>query len=808
MRGVVSRILVNYAGKRYGFITAENNNDYYFNCDPQYYKNRQDASEIQVEDQVEFSVIFTEDARSRANEIVITKKAIAAQIENKNTDNSEMFLTTSYYQPGYSLSLSQEFDTVKNYLKPHSGEIQVLNQFSKILRISYVNYHDLGHGIIFPFCVLGASKLLKQYMGGYEFLLVFSHFDSERWQQNSLLAIKAIRKRKEVVSRRPLVNFYFLVSNAVNFKEVIDREKGGTDSAVIPFSFKELLGCKDDSELSELVLQRFEEYYYENNMLGEESAIEDDALLFGDRGKIADAITQRCFENKHSGIFGLRRSGKSSVLKAVLRRLEAQGCKYVFMESRSELEHSESWKIALYDIARKVRIATLETQQGDEESKQEFNARLRLNSTEEEYKRRPQCFIEDIKLYTRGLVSFVIAIDEIELITYNTATSAVWRDLDSYEGFFGALRDCGCSLILCGVNSTINEKNIIEFNGKTCDNPMYERIHECAGFSKTYLPAFTDEQTKYMINTLGGYSNIAFDNVYVDINHAFGGQPYAIRQFCSYVFENVKHLRTPGKVFQVTKPTYEAMIAKFCNSQKGMGLFETILQYVRIYTDEYELLKKIALSPEKYRNIPNEHIKLLNHLEKYGLIERDSITGYITFSIEEIQRYMQKNLTKRPEDMNNDERRRYVQDCVAESERKLKKYIIMYYRFHGGDVVGKNVLTSFVRPNPSVRPAPDYNTCTLTEVFDHTLFIIYYSDLRKIIWNNWSTLGQSFQDNGIARDRFNVCMIDMNAGRTDADHYDPEDMTAPEKWEISDEVMQKFITANNSLCVFFNRMGI
>ena len=74
----------------------------------------------------------------------------------------------------------------------------------------------------------------------------------------------------------------------------IDSVKGEPHAAVIPFSFEELLGCKDKNELTECILTRFGEYYFENNMLGENDAIDDDNLLFGDRGKIADAVVARC----------------------------------------------------------------------------------------------------------------------------------------------------------------------------------------------------------------------------------------------------------------------------------------------------------------------------------------------------------------------------------------------------------------------------------------------------------------------------------------------------------------------------------
>ena len=38
-------------------------------------------------------------------------------------------------------------------------------------------------------------------------------------------------------------------------------------------------------------------------------------------------------------------------------------------------------------------------------------------------------------------------------------------------------------------------------------------------------------------------------------------------------------------------------------------------------------------------------------------------------------------------------------------------------------------------------------------------------------------------------------MTDLNAGRNDADHYDAEDVSYPEQWEIDDMTMSAFSTA-------------
>ena len=548
-------------------------------------------------------------------------------------------------------------------------------------------------------------------------------------------------------------------------------------------------------------------------MLGETTAIDDDNLLFGDRGKIADSIVSRCQVKSNSGIFGLRRSGKTSVLNAVMRRLERNGIKYIKIESRSELENLSSWKIALYDIAKKIQKTVLGIEPEEGESREDFEKRLKLNSTEADYDKRPSYFIEDVKLYCKDESVFVIAVDEVELITYNTAKTKTWKDVEAYCGFWGALRDCGCALIVCGVNSTINEINTISYNGLQGDNPMYGRIINCTNASATYLPVFTDDQTKIMINTLGGYSNIGFSNVYTEINRAFGGQPYAIRQFCSFVFEKVKHLRKHEELYEVSKAAVENLLTEFVNSAEGNRLCETILQHIIIFKDEYEMLKRLALAPENYGRLQGAELNKIDHLQKYGLIEYDYNTYYVSFRIHSIREYICKNCNKDPMDMTNDERRQYVQLNVSICEKYLKTYIRDYFVYNNNENKCRNIFIGYINNpqkyrtimvNNQFSPTPDPNTCNFKDFFDHKKYIIYFSSIKTIIRDNWNILGKKFETVGIDKNKFGIYMDDLNAGRNDADHYDAEDTNnCPEDWEIEDTIMQNFVVALNKMNKFF-----
>ena len=484
MRGKIIELNLYDATKsKHGFIEGNDGKQYYFNQTSLLGKVTIDT--FYTGDMVSFAVEKTSSTYDRA-------------IHIKLEQHEEVYSKTEFSKPGISSRLDLK-RAAEEHLKQNSGEYEIILKLAEILRITRVGHHSMDQSSQYQFCLASVTESFKQFVReSGEFLIIFSHFDNKSWQQKTLKVERELRKRRDMAERRPLVNFYILVSNASELRAKIDSVKGEPHAAVIPFSFEELLDCTSKNELTKCMLTRFGEYYFENNMLGENDAIDDDNLLFGDRGKIADAVVVRCHQGSNSGIFGLRRSGKTSVLNAVLRRLDWENTPYVLVESRT-YETFSSWKSVLFEIACLVRARMQGIERQEDESLSQFYTRLNLTSTEEEYEKRGvACFIDDMRRYCSDNL-LVIALDEIELITYNTATSETWKNLEAYKGLWSALRGCGCPLIVCGVNSTINEVSNLTFNNEQCDNPMYGRIMNCSESSKTYLPAFTDNQTKEFI---------------------------------------------------------------------------------------------------------------------------------------------------------------------------------------------------------------------------------------------------------------------------------------------------------------------
>lgn len=787
MRGKITELYLYGVKNKYGLITGMDGVVYYFNQNNLVGKTQIDN--LFENDFVTFTVEKSQSKYDIANHVILAEETgFGKQIK--------------FFEPGISKRLGS--DDFKKYLKAGTGEEKVIDKLSKVLAIHRVGNHIMDQASQYQFVLAGTTEIFRRFFNeNGEFLVVFSYYENAMWQQKTLNVHREIRKRREILERRPLVNFYILISNAKDLIEKINAVKGEAHAAIIPFSFEEILTCEGKSNLEELMFNRFGEYYFENNMLGENDAIDDDNLLFGDRGKIADLIVARCHQGSNSGIFGLRRSGKTSVLNAVLRRLDWENTPYIRIECR-HYETYGSWRSVLYEIAWRIRERVLGLEREDGESIGKYMLRLKLNSTEEDYEKRgASCFVDDVKNYCRDIPLFVLALDEVETIIYNTATSIAWSNLDSYKGFWTALRSCNCPLVVCGVNSTINEISNLTFKETQCDNPMYGRITTCAESVNTYLPTFTDSQAKTMMNTLGQYSNIAFTNVYSQINTAFGGQPWAIRQYCSFVFENVRSKRNNLRVYEVSKATNDHLMRAFKRSATGINLCETILQHLSIYREEYSLLKKLALDPDAHSTIPNTDMAQIDHLQKYGLIEYDVDTEYVVFRIGIIKDYICNTEIKEPVSMNNTERRHYIQDRVALCEKKLKTYVRNMYLLGVGQAAGINVLRRY--PKIRAHRGIDVNSCAFADYFDHQKFDFYFSTLKTLISDEWQVLGRNLEQCGISRESFVSCMDDLNAGRTDADHYDAEDFSAPDEWEISDSTLLAFQVAFDKINRFFDQ---
>ena len=154
-------------------------------------------SSFYVNDEVSFTVEQTSSTYNRALHMKLERHIAEAPV-------------AKFANPGISRKL--DLDDFAPKLKPDSGEMEVIRKFSEVFQITRVGQHSMHQSSTYEFCLAGVTEHLKQFVReSGEFLIIFSYFQNQSWQEKTLKVEREIRKRNDIVERRPLVNFYILV---------------------------------------------------------------------------------------------------------------------------------------------------------------------------------------------------------------------------------------------------------------------------------------------------------------------------------------------------------------------------------------------------------------------------------------------------------------------------------------------------------------------------------------------------------------------------------------------------------------------
>jgi hypothetical protein len=240
--------------------------------------------------------------------------------------------------------------------------------------------------------------------------------------------------------------------------------------------------------------------------------------FFG-RSELIQQLTAELRAGRSIGLFGLRRSGKTSVLRELRRRSEPTGVVTVL----SDLEGIDDLASVVPQLADDLINAL---------RRQKEQARDIWIGPETE--QRPAGFPELSSRMVRVAeknreFDFVIALDEIENLRRIATTSP-----ESVRTFLGALRRASqttdnLSLVFTGVTTEFFDQSLLPGN---LDNPLF-------GFVEPhYLRPFTRDETGSLVHDLGSLMMLEWEDDALDAVHRLaGGFPFLVRDLASRVRE-------------------------------------------------------------------------------------------------------------------------------------------------------------------------------------------------------------------------------------------------------------------------------
>lgn len=601
----------------------------------------------------------------------------------------------------------------------------------------------LGSTSIYRYFLMKPSDDLKEVINfDREIIAVFSPY--ERFEPRTLDAFDAAAINYQSLRLERICQV--LVSKDHNIvKKVSDIVKNDPESpVVIPFYYGEI----SNATSNDVIYDRIREAFYSRDIFAFQSPLKKDTYFFG-RSQLIHSLLDRYRSGENSGLFGLRKSGKTSIVYGIERALDSRKEPCIVFDCQNPVIHQRRWNELLSHIIKETKLR--------------FSLSLKTHEDKYAEKDAASAFEADAKQVHRALNKrpLLIIFDEIERISPKTGSSLHWRDGDDFTYFWQSLRSVFqanrglYSYLLVGTNPACIEESKIGAN----ENPIF------ASVPLDYVPGFRTEQVREMVLKIGGFMGILFDeNLYQRLADDFGGHPFLIRQFCSKLHRITMNKRRP---FKVDRSVYTTAITQF--ESESAAYVEMILNVLRdSYPDEYEMARYLALNDiDSFSTLSSDSPLLTNHLIGYGLIERGE-AGYF-YRVEAVRAYLEKAHRFQRLSLSPEERLAEVSERRNNLEKRLR--VIIKQQIKARD--GKSKATATILSAIEQRRRDTLANFDIDSLFDPRSSPLYFKDLRMVIDREWETFKNIFS---LEKSRLLLILDDINTLRADAHAKDiPDD---------------------------------
>lgn len=594
----------------------------------------------------------------------------------------------------------------KLVFKGSSDEKNITQKFSEFFGVTFSREEQFKKATYY-FNFLQPSEIYRESFNMFnEVLMIFSTYDyyDER-------AMDYVDKLFMDYSNRLDPVVIILVSKDKNIKEIIKKNNTSKNETriIVPFTYNEILSTNFDGE----VLQsRLREYFYQRDLFAMESPLKSDNYFYG-RSNIVHNFFDKYSIGEQAGLFGLRKTGKTSVLYAVERLVEARKGMSIIIDCQSPGVYNLRW----YELLKYIINCI----------KDKYDIKLDLEDMLYDEKNASEYFLKSLKLIKKIKNKRILMIfDEIEHITFELSRNEKWKDGDDYLSFWQTIRSIIqseqdlCSFIIAGVNPMITEKVSI----KGYDNPIFNNV------SVTYLNLFSIEDVKNMTKDIGNYMGLSFDeNVYFKLHNNYGGHPFLIRNVCSMLNGHF-----PDRPYKITNRDFDDFKDEF--DSKLISYIQSILFVLENwYPNEFEILKDIALeNKENYiEKIKKNELSII-HLLGYGIIEKSGKNNYY-IEIEAIKKYMNNHFRKEFIPNDQEEFRAVISERRNSIEIRLRHFVRQGLSFKYGRDGISQIIEKYIKTSIN---------SVLERRNDGNLFnALYFSELKNIIFGEYEVFKNS-----------------------------------------------------------------
>lgn len=509
-------------------------------------------------------------------------------------------------------------------IKPDADAIHFLgHQDERDLVLRLDDAFDATHGQEYDqlsFWLLQPTTRTRERFGlQREVLAVYSKHP--KTDARVLTAIDHITRHPD--HRNRLDKVLFLVVHRGDPDETRKLLSEDKERVIVSFSAGELF---DPARGDLFVRSRMAEILGTIDVFGMSSPLVSDRYFFG-RTELVQQLGRRAMVQKqNAGLFGLRKTGKTSVLYATRRFLDQSPVLTDYFDCQNPGIHGARWWQVLGNITTRLQQTLHAT-------------RNKTANIVGRYERHTAgtAFSSDIAtlLRTGALDQIVLMLDEIEWITPGISGALGRHWDDDFIPFWQTMRathqetEGRLIFIVAGVNPLSVQRS----HFGALPNPVFQLA------TPFYLEPFAATAVRDMVRTIGRYAGLSFDDaVFADLQRTYGGHPYLIRIACSEVWRLHRSLDA-GAIKSLTPNDFEGVRASI-RARLAQPIKDILLSLVWWYPDEYGLLQILADGDAEFvQQYMKANPDSLLQFAQYGLLRADDAD----FAIMDIQEFLRQS---------------------------------------------------------------------------------------------------------------------------------------------------------------------
>lgn len=515
------------------------------------------------------------------------------------------------------MAIIQE-DIKQFYLSKHPEEESFLIPFLAGFDVTWASRQRANNSTFSVFFLNPENFIKESYGFNFEIMLIYTPYDT--------LEPRTIQSAEQFLREHPAKGrveslVFFLISNDKNANEWVNNYLSSRQESriIVTFPKQELEQNKGNSWY---IRNKLNDQFYGRDLFAYTLPLTEDTYFFGRQPIIASSI-DAIKRSENRGIFGLRKTGKTSLLFKIQRLIKQEAIGEVFFydcktPSLRKLKWNELLEKICKDISQRLQIS------------------IKIKNTNEI--EIVNIFNELIESLSQKNTKIILIFDEIEYISFKSIQDKHWHE--EFLDFWQTMWSCqtlykNLVFIIAGVNPSVVEIDTI--NG--VQNPLFGIV------PAEYLRGFDYDETKNLLKTLGKRMGLNFTPDGIDyIYNQYGGHPLLTRLAGSWINKYVqldkkdKPWEINTELLQKTQENRDSDLVFYCK--------HIISELKDFYIAEYEMLELLASGQThdfvEFSIFP-EYIK---HLSNYGLLKYATNKKPI-ISIPVVERYVGIELAKK-----------------------------------------------------------------------------------------------------------------------------------------------------------------